>query len=171
MFHFWFFSLFSRFGVKKCKQEASRFSSRENQEMEKTTKEILTIEFSQISFLYSECFVREKNTMPSAGHSGYNKIEDFLLVPNIYKNPRRFWRKQLTLVFSWYTVCFFLTATKEDGITQLNYLLLTSAISIQRSLMIIICLLQSSLWPLTFGLACCAVEMMHFAAPRYDMDR
>ncbi len=30
---------------------------------------------------------------------------------------------------------------------------------------------QSSLWPLTFGLACCAVEMMHIAAPRYDMDR
>ncbi|VDM43451.1 unnamed protein product [Toxocara canis] len=30
---------------------------------------------------------------------------------------------------------------------------------------------RSSLWPLTFGLACCAVEMMHFAAPRYDMDR
>ncbi|KAI8127851.1 mitochondrial, NADH dehydrogenase [ubiquinone] iron-sulfur protein 7 [Lucilia cuprina] len=23
----------------------------------------------------------------------------------------------------------------------------------------------------TFGLACCAVEMMHIAAPRYDMDR
>jgi len=30
---------------------------------------------------------------------------------------------------------------------------------------------KSSMWPLTFGLACCAVEMMHFAAPRYDMDR
>ena len=27
------------------------------------------------------------------------------------------------------------------------------------------------MWPMTFGLACCAVEMMHFAGPRYDMDR
>ncbi|GFR77512.1 NADH dehydrogenase [ubiquinone] iron-sulfur protein 7, mitochondrial [Elysia marginata] len=30
---------------------------------------------------------------------------------------------------------------------------------------------KSSMWPMTFGLACCAVEMMHFAGPRYDMDR
>ncbi|KAJ3043046.1 NADH dehydrogenase Fe-S protein subunit 7 ndufs7 [Rhizophlyctis rosea] len=30
---------------------------------------------------------------------------------------------------------------------------------------------SSSIWPMTFGLACCAVEMMHMAAARYDQDR
>ncbi|WP_374356003.1 NADH-quinone oxidoreductase subunit B family protein [Chitinimonas sp.] len=30
---------------------------------------------------------------------------------------------------------------------------------------------SDSLWYMSFGLACCAVEMMHAASARYDMDR
>jgi NADH-quinone oxidoreductase subunit B len=30
---------------------------------------------------------------------------------------------------------------------------------------------SGSMWPMTFGLACCAIEMMHAAASRYDLDR
>ncbi len=29
----------------------------------------------------------------------------------------------------------------------------------------------NSLWPLTFGLACCAIEMMAVGASRFDLDR
>jgi NADH-quinone oxidoreductase subunit B len=30
---------------------------------------------------------------------------------------------------------------------------------------------RSSIWPLTFGLACCAIEMMAAGASRFDLDR
>ncbi|MDD5434418.1 MAG: NADH-quinone oxidoreductase subunit NuoB, partial [Nitrospira sp.] len=30
---------------------------------------------------------------------------------------------------------------------------------------------QSSLWPMTFGLACCAIEMIAAGCSRYDTDR
>jgi NADH-quinone oxidoreductase subunit B len=30
---------------------------------------------------------------------------------------------------------------------------------------------KSALWPMTFGLACCAIEMMAAGASRFDMDR
>ena len=30
---------------------------------------------------------------------------------------------------------------------------------------------KNSIWPMTFGLACCAIEMMAVGAARYDLDR
>ena len=30
---------------------------------------------------------------------------------------------------------------------------------------------KSALWPMTFGLACCAIEMIAVVASRYDVDR
>jgi len=59
-------------------------------------------------------------------------------------------------------------ALGQDGIQQElnnNGFLLTSADSL------INWARCGSLWPMTFGLACCAVEMMHAGASRYDLDR
>src|SRR5881392_2999038 len=30
---------------------------------------------------------------------------------------------------------------------------------------------KNSIWPMTFGLACCAIEMMAISGPRFDLDR
>ncbi|KAI6760664.1 hypothetical protein HG530_009524 [Fusarium avenaceum] len=30
---------------------------------------------------------------------------------------------------------------------------------------------NGSMWPVSFALACCGVEMMHVSMPRYDQDR
>jgi len=30
---------------------------------------------------------------------------------------------------------------------------------------------NGSMWPVSFGLACCAIEMMHTSMSRYDLDR
>ena len=44
--------------------------------------------------------------------------------------------------------------------------ILTTALSTM-----VYCARKSSLWPMPFGLACCAIEMMAVVAPRYDLAR
>src|SRR5665213_382672 len=57
-----------------------------------------------------------------------------------------------------------LTTAESDGFAQRGFLTtqVDSLVSWART---------GSLWPMTFGLACCAVEMMHAGAARYDLDR
>lgn len=43
--------------------------------------------------------------------------------------------------------------------------------SVQNSNKVVSWVRKGSTWPLTFGLACCAVEMMHATVSRYDFDR
>lgn len=55
----------------------------------------------------------------------------------------------------------YLKVSKEEGL-PLAVIPLDAAVNWSRA---------SSLWPLTFGLACCAIEMMAAAASKYDLDR
>jgi NADH-quinone oxidoreductase subunit B len=54
------------------------------------------------------------------------------------------------------------TAEEDAFVSRLLTTRLDRALSWARS---------SSIWPATFGLACCAIEMMHTATPRYDIAR
>ncbi|PIG78955.1 formate hydrogenlyase [Aspergillus arachidicola] len=57
-----------------------------------------------------------------------------------------------------------ITTNKKEGHGKLEYFLTTTD-------QLINWVRQGSLWPLTFALACCGVEMMHVSMPRYDQDR
>ncbi len=51
---------------------------------------------------------------------------------------------------------------KKDGATDIITTTIEIAVNWAR---------KSSLWPMTFGLACCAIEMIAAVSSRYDMDR
>ncbi len=51
---------------------------------------------------------------------------------------------------------------KKTGEPLISFGLLTEALNLARA---------NSLWPMTFGLACCAIEMMAAGMARFDMDR
>ncbi|KAK6814805.1 NADH-ubiquinone oxidoreductase 19.3 kDa subunit [Aspergillus parasiticus] len=57
-----------------------------------------------------------------------------------------------------------ITTNKKEDNGKLEYFLTTTD-------QLINWVRQGSLWPLTFALACCGVEMMHVSMPRYDQDR
>lgn len=51
---------------------------------------------------------------------------------------------------------------KEPGEPMIKFALLDDILNLARA---------NSLWPMTFGLACCAIEMMAAGAARFDLDR
>ena len=55
-----------------------------------------------------------------------------------------------------------LAGTRESIPPIVRFLPLKKALDLARA---------NSLWPLTFGIACCAIEMMAASASRYDSDR
>ncbi len=51
---------------------------------------------------------------------------------------------------------------RQPGAPVVQFALLDDILNLARA---------NSLWPLTFGLACCAIEMMAAGASRFDLDR
>jgi len=51
---------------------------------------------------------------------------------------------------------------REQGAPLVQFALLDRVLNLARA---------NSLWPMTFGLACCAIEMMAAGASRFDLDR
>ena len=68
--------------------------------------------------------------------------------------------------------------TKSDNLADAETNLMSNAESFQKQGFMVTSIdaimnwaRTGSMWPMTFGLACCAVEMMHAGAARYDLDR